>query len=72
MKTDNKIRSTIYWALVLIGGYLVGGTIVKSFQAGEFALHSSEFKDFLIALLISSLYHWWAARKEKSQEKEQL
>ncbi|MBL4742760.1 MAG: hypothetical protein COB75_07605 [Idiomarina sp.] len=66
MKTDNKLLSTIYLALVLIGGYLVGGTIVKSFQASELTLHSTEFKDFLIALLISSLYHWWKVRKEKA------
>jgi len=70
MKTNNKILSTIYWALVLIGGYLVGGAIVKSFQAGEFILHSSDFKDFLIALIISALYHWWAVRKEKSKNKQ--
>lgn len=67
MKTDNKILSTIHLALVLIGGYLVGGTIVKSFKTGEITLHSTEFKDFLIALLISSLYHWWKARKEKAK-----
>lgn len=67
MKTDNKILSTIYLALVITGAGLVGGTIIKSFQAGEFTLHSSEFKDFLIALLISSLYHWWKARKEKAK-----
>lgn len=70
MKTDNKILSTIYLALVFIGAYLVGGTIAKSFKAGEITLHSTEFTDFLIALLFSALYHWWEARKEKAKNEQ--
>jgi len=70
MKTDNKILSTIYLALVFIGAYIVGGTIVKSFKVGEFTLHSSEFKDFIIAFVFSALYHWWTARKEKAKNEQ--
>ena len=70
MKTDNKILSIIYLALVFIGAYLVGGTIARSFKSGEITLHSLEFKDLIIALVFSALYHWWKARKEKAKNEQ--
>ncbi|MCK7458283.1 hypothetical protein [Idiomarina aminovorans] len=69
-KKENKIRSTIYWALVLQGGYIIAATAVNSFQQSELTLHTLEFQGLLIALIISALYHWRATRKEKEKNEQ--
>ncbi|RXS41942.1 hypothetical protein EST55_09525 [Idiomarina sp. 29L] len=66
MLSDNTpVLSTLYFTLVLVGGYSVAAMIITYFQTGEFTWGHAGILHFATAFTISMVYHVWKNHRHK-------
>lgn len=68
LSDNNPVLSTLYFTLVLVGGYSVAAMLVTYFQTGEFTFGHAGVLHFAAAFTISVVYHVWKSHRQKKLE----
>lgn len=68
LSDNNPVLSTLYFTLVLVGGYSVAAMLVTYFQTGEFTWGHAGIVHHASAFTISVVYHVWKSHRQKKLE----